>query len=293
MTSELAQSAGLPHRQVELYALLTRQARLYTMGDSGSLPAETAQELLHSIRFTIQTHLDTGGAQAGAPLEALFVGGGREIWRRTEEAKKLYAVARQTDPEYGSIAYRDTLDALGCFFRLYDLRFFAHQIPCMIDYPLCLPVSESLEGVLFIGEYLRRLILENRLCRCFGRQDAMEVLSRFRAGYRELVVNLFQPLLFCALGLALLERDATALHMSPGDCQSLYERFHPWEEAGACAQVRAAANRLCVCFKLWASDMRAYVAQAADGLLPLLRVSSREGYRNLFCALQIEKSNCQ
>jgi hypothetical protein len=38
----------------ELRQLFIRQASLYTMGESGSIPAETAGRLLESIRFTLE-----------------------------------------------------------------------------------------------------------------------------------------------------------------------------------------------------------------------------------------------
>lgn len=284
MKNELLPPLSLAHRQGEWADLLRRQVRLYTMGDSTSLPAELAQQLLRSMEFTMQTYLLAGGAAADAlPLEELLREGGKEIWRLTQEAKALHRLACHTDPGFGSVACRDTLDAIGGFFPAYDMRFFAQEIPGMIDYPLCQPVEDSLEGVLFIRAYLNRLILENRFCRCFRREEAVGALCRFHPAYGELVVNLLEPLLFCALGLVLLGKDPRTLRLSAKDCHSLYRRFHPWEaEAGQALE--KAAGQLCNHLKLWDTALRHYLAAGAERLLPLLRVSSQAGYRNLFCA---------
>lgn len=283
--NELVQTVDLSHRLEELYPLLERQAKLYTMGDSSSLPVETVQELLRSIHFCIETNLTLSGEPAdGQPLAQLFEEGQRYVWRLTEDAKSLYHEAKRTDPDYGSIAYKDTLDAIRDFFRAYDLRFFAHDIPCSIDYPLCHPVPEALEGVRYIGEYLRRLLLENRFCGLFARQDAVRLLYTHQTEYRELILNLFEPILSCAFGLALLNRNTTTLRMDAACCEQLYRLFQPWDDEQARMRLREAANRLCIGFRLWDTGMRIYLSEAAENLLPRLKSTTREGYLNLFCA---------
>jgi len=284
--NELVQTINLSHRQEELYPLLERQVKLYTMGDSSSLPAETAQGLLRSVCFCIETHLTFSGKRADDyPLAQLFEEGQRDIWRLTEETQPLFYEARRTDSGFGSIAYRDTLDEIGNFLRMYDLRFFAHNIPCMIDYPLCHPVPESLEGVRYIGEYLRRLTIENRFCGCFTRPSVIRLLIAHHPAYRELVLNLFEPVFACALGLALLNRDAVTLQLDNTDCEQLYRLFRPWNEAPARTRLREAATRLCIGFRLWDTGMRPYLMETAEHLLPRLKATTREGYRSLFCVV--------
>lgn len=48
------------------------------------------------------------------------------------------------------------------FFKRYDLWFFAHDIPCAIDYILDAPISEDLQGIDYIIAYLKALIAEGR-----------------------------------------------------------------------------------------------------------------------------------
>lgn len=283
--NELAATIDLSRRQSELFPIFERQAKLYTMGDSSSLPIQTVQELLRSIYFCIETHLTLNSKTAdGYPLAQLFEEGQRDVWCLGDEAKALYHMAKTTDPGFGNIAYCDTLDEIDNFFRLYDLRFFAHDIPCMIDYPLCNPVSESLEGIRYISEYLRRLIVENRFCGCFDQRDIVRLLGKYQPEYQDLILNLFEPILISALGLALLNRNTAALQMKAADGEQLYRLFRPWNDEQAKRQLRNAVNRLCIQFRLWDTEMRDYLLSAAGNLVPLLKCTSFDGYKSLFCA---------
>lgn len=284
MNNQVMPVLDFSHRQGEMYALLERQVGLYTMGESSSLPVEMVQELMHSIRFTIETHLALSGKSAESDsLEALFREGGKDIWRQVEEAKALYSAVKRTASPLEHVAYGDTLRAIGGFFSAYDLQFFAHDIPCMIDYPLSLPVSESLEGIQFIKEYLRRLLLENRFCQCFGPEESIQLLHRFHPIYEDLIINLFEPILYTALGLALQKKELAPLLLQREDGEQLYHQFHPWREAEAKQLLREGQKRILIHFQLWDSDMRNYLTKVTQQQLSLLRTSSMAGYKNLFC----------
>ncbi|MDR2931778.1 MAG: DUF6179 domain-containing protein [Oscillospiraceae bacterium] len=282
MSNELAKNYDFSQFKEELYPLLKRQVSLYTMGDSSYLPAEKVQELLESVRFTVETHLTLGNADEDRTLARLFEKGGLDVWRLVEEGKRLFNAAGRTAAGFGSVAYKDTMDAIGGFFRVYDLRFFAHDIPCMIDYPLCLPVPDRLKGICFINDYLRRIILENRFCLCFDRRAAARLLTVCRPDYKELILNLFEPLFLCALGHAVLGRNIGDMSLGITDAQMLYSRFRPWDDGKAKACLHEAVNKLCVYFGLWDSAMRAYLAQAAHDQMPILKSASLEGYENMF-----------
>ena len=52
----------------------------------------------------------------------------------------------------------DTLRWIGCFFKKYDLYFFAHQTPWDMGYPLPPCVSEELKGISYVEAYLREIM---------------------------------------------------------------------------------------------------------------------------------------
>ena len=111
--------------EAQLLSLLAWQARLFTAGDSTSLPEETARSLLESVEY----------------------------------GKRLWLAACERLPPVENRSMQDTLRGIGTFFRRYDVRFFAHEIPCDIDYQLAIPVEPEQKGVDYVNRYLERLTL--------------------------------------------------------------------------------------------------------------------------------------
>jgi len=208
-----------------LAPLLKTQAEKYLAGDSTSLPAETAEALLRSLVYTLRFALEADGlperALLTAELPPLLLRGQAALAARVEETHALWSRVCLTAPPLENVFYRDTLTELGRFFGRYDLRYFAHRIPCAIDYPLCVPVSESLEGVSYVGEWLRRLALENWFLSRFPAENAASALARCCPDYKDMPLNLCEPVLTDALGLAALDRDIFPLTFSAADRDSL------------------------------------------------------------------------
>ena len=156
-----ALSGGLPERafspeeaaalRQKLWPLLARQAGLYTGCGSSSLPEDTARELLCSLCYTLKVWFQAGGAAsqplADADLEAGLRQGQAILEQKCRQARRLWMAVRHSAPDLKNRALADTLDSIGAFFQRYDLRFFAHCIPCDIDYPLCRAVPDTLPGV--------------------------------------------------------------------------------------------------------------------------------------------------
>lgn len=139
------------HLMERLWALLAEQTEKYTMGESTSVTVETAQELLHSLWYT----LTLAAEEANIPQERLLTNDlpslieqGQEILRdKLEQTKKLWETVCCTAPPVQNVYYTDTLRGIGEYFKHYDLLYFAHQKPPCIDYPLLLPVSEDRKSV--------------------------------------------------------------------------------------------------------------------------------------------------
>ena len=141
----------------KLWQLLAKQTERYTMGDSTSIPTETAQELLASICYTLQFEMAQSGLTPRellkSDLYALLKDGQAHLIAKVAETKRLW--------EYACIqgqADSDTLKWIGCFFRRYDLYFFAHQTPWDMGYPLQLGAAERLKGISYVEAYLREML---------------------------------------------------------------------------------------------------------------------------------------
>lgn len=150
-----------------LLRLLAVRTERYTMGESSSVTVETAQALLESIRYTLALGCEAQGDDPATlppdvPLPALLLAGQAEAERRVKTGRTLLARAKALLSGIDDAALQETLAEIGQFFRRYDLWFFAHDIPCAIDYILDTPILEHLRGIDYVNAYLGALIAEGR-----------------------------------------------------------------------------------------------------------------------------------
>lgn len=265
----------------KLYGLLSFVTARYTMDESSSVPLETAEELLRSLAFTLTLALEAeGGGLRGLAREEnparLLEPGRRELERRLQRCRALYAEALCTLPGAESVSLRDTLESLGSFFRRYDLRYFAHLIPAEIDYQLCRPVPESLLGVDYVGEYLRRLLLENIFLSRFEGETVKKLLKAYCPDYRELLVNLFEPAGVNAVGLALCGGDILSLDVKGRDLKKLEKLFHSLERGKAEEQLAEAAGKVCKALAM-GGPAEPYLIETARELYPRIMAALPHG----------------
>ncbi|PKM71655.1 MAG: hypothetical protein CVU91_12900 [Firmicutes bacterium HGW-Firmicutes-16] len=286
----ILKSAGLPESlteederiiQTKLWQLLARHTELYTMGDSSSVRIELAQELLQSISFCLDLFLKQSGNTkkffVEADLEELLRLGQTVCEEKIELGKKLYSMACRTAPEIDNISFRDTLKGIGGFFKHYDFRFFAHQIPCDIDYQLCNPVKESLQGIEYINDYLGRIIIENDFVRRFEINRTESLLNSYCSDYKGLLINLYAPLAANAVGLALLGEDVSKLNITASEGERLAKFFEPLSLTPAKKALNEAALRVCSELKINDASSLRYLRKTAEELYPRIEAALPHG----------------
>ena len=270
--------------QTKLYVLLKRRTELYTMGEHSSVRIETAQELLQSVIFCLDLYLKQSGNKrkllAKADLEELFRLGQVVIEEQLELGKKLYQIACSSAPKIENTSYKDTLSGIGDFFKRYDYRFFAHLMPCDIDYQLCNPVQESLKGVEYINQYLGRIIIENSFVGKFEKSIAERLLNSYCSDYKGLVINIYAPLAANAVGLALLREEVRPLNISETDGERLAELFEPLSVTPAKEALRTAANRACAELEINDASSVRYMRKTAEELFPRIEAALPRGGLN-------------
>lgn len=266
--------------QAKLWRLLAQQTARYTIGDSTSVPAETAQELLDSLCFTLRVdEADTGRIRllVQEDLDQAYQQGVRLLEVKVQQARALWQAVCENLPEIPNTALRDTLRSIGTFWQRYDFRYFAHRIPCDIDYPLCCPVPEELQGVDYVGEYLRRLWLESCFLHRFAPPRVVRLLNRYCPDYRGLLINLFEPVAVNALGLMLLDADPRGLDITEQDRARLSALLEPLPRSGAEKLLLDASARLCTVWPLDGNGERQYLARLAGSLYPRIAVALDAG----------------
>ena len=219
--------------QEELLKLLARQTRKYTSGDSSSVPVEIGQELMDSIFFCIGVGLQ-GKEYMGQidrrllldkDLASMLDKGIAYIRASLEYGERLWNKICMSLPKVENRSMKDTLKSIGTFWKNYDYRFFAHEIPCDIDYQLSIPVSEQKKGVLYVLAYLERLAVENHFLSYFEEGAMLPVLNRYCPDYEGLLINLYEPIATNAIGCALLQKDFKKLGMTSEEQQELVRMF--------------------------------------------------------------------
>jgi len=264
-----------------LLKLLQRRTGLYTLDESSSVRVETAQALLKSIQFLLELCFRERGGSirllAKEDPEALLAQGLQLCEEKLEAGKALYAEACLTASSLENRSYKDTLTGIGGFFKRYDYRFFAHEIPCDMDYQLCFPVDERALGVAYINEYLRRLIIENRFLGCFEISRVERVLERACPDYRGLLINLYEPICTNAVGLALLEEDILLLSVSPDQCARVAALFHQLSATPAKKALSGAAGSVCARLGITNAPAQAYIEKTATDLYPRIEAALPHG----------------
>ena len=259
-----------------VYLLLEERIRRYTMGDSTSVPVDTARRLLESILYCLELNrrFPVPELTSQSPIKERWQAGVHQAKRICARAKLLLRQAQRTPPPLVNTAYCDTLEALPAFFAGYDADFFAQEIPCSFDYPLCQPVSESLLGAEYILEYLRKLLAENTLLRAFS-QDALRALYvRYYVDYADLLVNLCLPAAEMATLCAFAHRPVRELSLSGAEMAGISAALTRAGEEDARASFRSAADLALAELNLRGDYSLALMRQTADDLWVRIRAAA-------------------
>ncbi|HWS30561.1 MAG TPA: DUF6179 domain-containing protein [Clostridia bacterium] len=257
-----AAAEGVRSLKSEFLSLLAREASLIAMGDS-SLRIERAQDLLHSLRFSMGLFLKRCGM--GDAVKLLQTEAFRTLLQRSrdhlksciKEARAVYDRLVSLPFTTKNRAYNDTVFlTLPAFFSRYDALQAAHDIPCSIDYPISSPI-ENLEGIEYIGAYLNILYAETRFLSCFEANAAAQLLSSFYPEPDEQLISLFEPVFFNAMGRCMLQEGPLPLDMPPAMQGQIFYRLEALDFPSRANAVRQAAQRLIEALGLAADEKTA------------------------------------
>lgn len=267
--------------QLQLWGLLEKRSRLYTSGESSSIPEATAHELLLSLCFTLKVDPETPDALRirellVAGLEKELQQGLKETEKAMEVSDVLWEEVALSTPLLESLALKDTLESLQQFRKVYNYRYFAHEVPGDIDYPLCHAVPDDLQGIRYVNEYLERLLIENRFMNCFGRDVCHKLLQTVSPDYKLLIINLFEPIAINALGLTLLGEDAQRLLFSEEDRKALSKKIERCDKQKIKDIFCEASERLCKNIAFEDPKYRGYLEATARSLAKRVSAFSRK-----------------
>lgn len=219
--------------QKQFMELLSKKCQDYNSGISNSIRTEIAESIMKSTFYTVNLYFKSIIIQEkdleSISMPNIFLADekGRKIAEKEfQKAKQLYKFVQKSKIYNSNYSYNSTLskDGLGIFFETYNSTYRAHETPASIDYQLCNPVVE-LTGVEYIKKYLENLYIENQFCKNFDDKNITNLLFGYSEEYEELLINIFQQVLVCAIGCILLRKDIRNLSLSQDDIVNLHNQL--------------------------------------------------------------------
>lgn len=236
--------------QGEMIALIQRQGRQWSGGDSGSLPVEMGERLLGSILYVMGLELKYYDGETGLSLlkktaaAEIFDRGLVRMERRIRICRHRWRYLKGHLYETPNVFYNGTVKGgLGGFFRLYAPAIDALDLHITGDYTPCLGRPEE-GGIEFIESYLTRLEAENDFCLCFSAERGDGLLRRRVPEYEESMVNLFEEMAKEALSCVLVGKNPRLLEVTEEERQSLEARLRGLTPAQRQELLRSAWEKL-------------------------------------------------
>lgn len=207
--------------QEQLLALLRAQIQTVTRGESSSIPAEAADELMDGIGYCVDRALQSAASldESAALLrtesiEALYRRGADQLNALARACEGLLARVRSTRVKTVNTGYNIALDdSFPQTLRSWKSNPHPHDFVMIAEFP---PAVESgLSGIPELHARLTALALENRFCARFaGQLDALLVnyARQNHVSPADAYVNLFLMLLQNLLLCRLLGREDSVLY---------------------------------------------------------------------------------
>ncbi len=211
---------------LELMEVFKEVMRMYTKGESSTLKAETAEDLMKSIVYSLDLYLmkylnpeDAISHLQSCNIKTLYKEAMIYAEDYFESTKNLYQSVETKRVAVPNIVYNETFTkAIPNFFLDYDILFSAHNTSSDIDYPLVFD-DMSVKGIAYIRSYLAAFELENDFCRKFDSKSITLLLQAYgksnRLNYEQTPINLFELIFNNLVFLTLLDKGCENLLISP------------------------------------------------------------------------------
>lgn len=145
----------------KLWCLLSKQTERYCIGDSTSIPMETAEELLMSICYTLQFEREISGLKEKDLLEGnlddILKKGQVHLRKKLQQTRALWKTVYAQAELLGNLDIIEALEHLGIFFKKYDLYYFAHRTPWDLGILLLGPAIGENKGITYVEKYLESI----------------------------------------------------------------------------------------------------------------------------------------
>ncbi|MEG0570894.1 MAG: DUF6179 domain-containing protein [Oscillospiraceae bacterium] len=219
--------------QNDCLELLASKIQKFTNGQSSSVREKVAKSIMESNIYTIGLYLKSFSTPEEAlqalkehSIPALYTSGSRRIKTKLSSAKHLHYLVQKNMLNTGNIAYKSSLvGAVNGFFLLYNPDYEATQINITFDYPTSNPINEFI-GVEYVDKYLKSIYYENLFCSLFSDESIEQLLLKYSPDYEELVFNIFDQVLICAIECIIVKSNVRQLIFTDEDMNKISAIFH-------------------------------------------------------------------
>lgn len=264
----------------QLFALLKRQSGLYTCGDSTSIPKQTAEKLLSSILYVLNIDFNDENSFLKYSNKNLFEEYSKKIRlikHKINYAKLMWKQSAQGITPIHNISLYETIKNIGGCFSKYDYNFFADVIDCDIDYQLCFSVPEKFKGIDYIIKYLERIIIENELLSKFSTFSEISILEKYCDDYKGLLINLYEPVVTNAAGLALIGDNVQKLVITKEEGRRIFETLCVMPHDKIKQLLCRADKNLCGWLSISKSNSAEYLENCVLSLEPRISAAVKHG----------------
>lgn len=215
--------------QTECLRLLLSKTEQYACGESDSVRVEVAESIMTSNLYTIGIYLksflypdDAVKALLEESIYDIYNKGHKLIELKLKTVTHLYHMVIDNLLNTENYTYSSTvIGGIKGFLKLYNAEFEAQEIHITADYPICNPIK-NLIGIEFIEKYLEAVYYENTFCKFFSPKSIHQLLCGYDEHYQDLIFNLFEQVLTCAIGCILAETNVINLKLSFNEVNDLY-----------------------------------------------------------------------
>ena len=208
--------------QIDIIQLLDERVYKYNGIDNSSVRKEIVEEINKSNYYTISMYLKTFNNPDDAlekikstNLNNIYYIGRKKIDRMLNIIRVIYAKVKQNKLKTNNQTYNDTIiGGIQGFLKIYNPDFKAHDMEITADYPLYNNLIGKLDGIEFIKEYVYSIYLENEFCNIFLSEKIERLLYAYSEEYKELIINIFEIVLFETIACKLAKRNIYDLEIT-------------------------------------------------------------------------------
>ena len=277
-TKQILSEDDLSKLKAQIIQLLDERIYKYNGLESSSIRKEIMEEINASNYYTIGLQLKTFDNPDEAVKEIrekniidIYYEGRKRIDKILNIIRVMYLKVKQNKLITQNYTYNSTITGgIQGFLKIYNPDFKAQDMRITADYPLYNNLIGELEGVEFIKEYIYSIYLENEFCAKFSSEKIENLLYNYSGEYKDLIINIFEIVLFEAIACKLVKRKIYDLEISDFELNEIYSIFKKQDKEEIKKTVNEICIEICKELALKNKDIQKYIEKKLDTIVNMI-----------------------